>query len=378
MSLNRVEEAAREVGDGNIVILIDEASARHEGALMMAAEKVTPQAVNFMAAQARGLVCLPMTAQRLDELRIPLMAPKNRAAHATAFCVSIEARRDVTTGISAADRATTILTAIDPKCGPEDVVMPGHVFPQRARPGGVLERAGKTEAAVDLCRIADCLPAAVICQMLNADGTLSGLEEVREFAQEEGLKTVSISDLITFRLATERFVEKISSMPFQSELGTFQVHLYENRLDGRRHLAFVKGSIEGGQPTLVRVHTEKVLSDVFLSSRSSAGRELRGAMRQIEEEGRGVLVYLRLQDRDEALAAEFEKDPRPDPAGRRHPRGTFREYGVGAQILADLGLRRVRLLTNHPKKIVALQGFNLEIEEQIPIKSPLPATPDDD
>ncbi|HSR50365.1 MAG TPA: 3,4-dihydroxy-2-butanone-4-phosphate synthase [Acidobacteriota bacterium] len=378
MSLNRVEEAARDVAEGKIVVLIDEASGSHEGALMMAAEKVTPQAVNFMAAQARGLVCLPMTAQRLDQLRIPLMAPKNRAAHATAFCVSIEARRDVTTGISAADRATTILTAIDPNRGPDDVVMPGHVFPQRARPGGVLERAGKTEAAVDLSRIAECLPAAVICQMLNADGTLAGLDEVNEFAQREGLKTVSISDLITFRLATERFVERVASMPFQGELGSFQVHLYENRLDRRRHLAFVKGRIEADQPTLVRVHTESVLSDVFLNNRSSAGRDLRGAMSRIEEEGCGVLVYLSPQDRDEALAEEFEHDSRPDPAGRRHPRGTFREYGVGAQILADLGLRKVRLLTNHPKNIVALQGFDLQIEDQIPIRNPLPATPDDD
>lgn len=376
MSLNRVEEAAREVAEGHLVVLIDEASGRHEGALMMAADKVTPQAVNYMAAQARGLVCLPMTAKRLDQLRIPLMAPKNRAPHATAFCVSIEARRDVTTGISAADRATTILAAIDPKSQAEDIVMPGHIFPQRACPGGVLARAGKTEAAVDLARIAGCQPAAVICQMLNSDGTMADLDEMSEFAEREGLTMLSISDLITFRLATERFVERTASTPYHGEMGSFQVHLYENRLDHRRHLAFVKGEIKADEPTLVRVHAESVLADVFLSFHSEAGRELRGAMRQIEEEGQGVLVYLRPHDREEALAQEIEQDSQP--AGRSHPRGTFREYGVGAQILADLGLRKVRLLTNHPKKIVALQGFNLEITEQIPIKSPLPASLDDD
>ena len=360
--LSSIEEAVDDIRDGKMVIVVDEEDRENEGDLTMAAEKVTPEAINFMAMQGRGLVCLPLTGERLDHLQIPLMSPKNHSAHATAFCVSIEARRDVTTGISAADRATTVLTAIDSKSGPSDIIMPGHIFPLRCCPGGVLQRAGQTEAAVDLVRIAGLQPAGVICEIMNEDGSMARLPQLMEFSRQHGIKIISIVDLITFRMATERFVKQIAFSPFQCDYGSFELRLYENTLDGRHHLAFIKGDIDPSRPTLVRMHAESVLSDVFLSSQSDTGRDLSGALQYIEKEGAGVLVYLSMRDRERSLVAEVE--------GHKAGKGasaSFREFGVGAQILADLGLNQIRLLSNHPKKIVALKGFRLNIVEHVAI-----------
>lgn len=369
MSLDRVADAIEEIREGRMVIVVDEEDRENEGDLTMAAEKVTPEAINFMATHGRGLICLPMTSEALDRLQIPLMVSNNRSVHETAFCVSIEARRDVSTGISAADRATTILTAIDPGTTPEDLIMPGHIFPLRARPGGVLQRAGQTEAAVDLSRIAGLDPSGVICEIMNPDGTMARLPQLRRFADEHGLKLISVVDLIKFRMNTERFVRRVAVTPFRCDFGSFDLHVFENSLDGRQHLVFVKGEIDPGLPTLVRMHAESVLSDVFLTRENPAGKELRSALSVIEHEGCGVLVYLSMTAREDRLLAEVRRMENPDSPP---PKATFRDYGVGAQILADLGLGAIRLLTNHPKKIIGLEGFQLNIVEQIPIETEVP------
>jgi 3,4-dihydroxy 2-butanone 4-phosphate synthase/GTP cyclohydrolase II len=366
MSLDRVEDAISDIRQGKLVIVVDEEDRENEGDLTMAAEMVTPEAVNFMATHGRGLICMPMTEERLDELQVPLMVTQNQSVHGTAFCVGIEARRNVSTGISTADRATTIVTAIADSTRPSDLIRPGHVFPLRAKPGGVLERAGQTEAAVDLARIAGLRPAGVICEIMNEDGTMSRLPELRRFADQHGLKIISVVDLIKFRHKTERLVRRLESAPFSCRYGEFELILFENILDGTRHMAFVKGDVEGDDPVLVRMHTESVLSDVFLSEKNEAGEELRSALRQIESEGCGVLVYLQLKQKDELLQSEI-RDLGTESRPRSTYHGSFRDYGTGAQILNDLGLRRVRLLTNHPKKIVALDGFGLNIVEQLPI-----------
>lgn len=366
MGLNRIEDAVEDIRDGRIVIVVDEEDRENEGDLTMAAEKVTPEAINFMATHGRGLICMPLTAERLDHLQIPLMVSQNQSVHETAFCVSIEARHDVSTGISASDRSNTIRAAIDDASGPRDVVMPGHVFPLRSRPGGVLQRAGQTEAAVDLARIAGLKPAGVICEIMNEDGTMSRLPDLRRFAATHEMKLISVVDLIKFRINNERFVERIASRPFQCDFGEFDLHLYQNRLDGRKHLALTKGDLQGPEPPLVRVQTESVLSDVFHGRDSDSGKELRLALTTLEREGRGAFIYLSMRDRHEVLLAEMGY---VDEGGEKAkpPRATFREYGVGAQILNDLGLKQIRLLTNRPKKIVALEGFELEIVDQIPI-----------
>jgi 3,4-dihydroxy 2-butanone 4-phosphate synthase/GTP cyclohydrolase II len=294
------------------------------------------------------------------------MVTDNQSVHNTAFCVGIEARRNVTTGISTADRATTVRTAIDDRAGPNDLIQPGHVFPLRARPGGVLERAGQTEAAVDLARIAGLKPAGVICEIMNSDGTMARLPQLREFADRHNLRMVSVVDLIRFRLRTERIVRRVETVPFSCEFGSFDLVVYESRLDTGRHLALTKGDLATKEPILVRMHTGSVLGDVFLGKKNQAGRELRSSLETIEREGRGVLVYLRLPNKEELLLEEVSQLKR-----KRGPKstyqGTFREYGLGAQILMDLGLGQIRLLTNHPKKIVALEGFGLNIVEQLPI-----------
>ncbi len=369
MSLDRVADAIEDIRQGKMVIVVDEEDRENEGDLTIAAEKITPEAINFMATHGRGLICMPMTEERLDHLQVPLMVSDNRSVHGTAFCVGIEARKNVSTGISAADRAITVLTAIDRATGPQDLIMPGHVFPLRARPGGVLERAGQTEAAVDLARIAGLAPAGVICEIMNPDGTMSRLPQLREFADQNGLKIISVVDLIRFRLETERFVKRIRTLPFSSDFGDFDLIAYENELDGDHHVALVKGSLGGEEPVLVRVHVESLLGDVFRSRQDTAGRELAGALSQIEAAGRGVLVYLRLKPKNEVLPGELDRHtgnakPVTIPAS-----SAFRHHGIGAQILADLGLRQIRLLTNHPKKIVGLEGFGLNIVEQIPIET---------
>ena len=367
MSLDRVEEAVQDIQDGKMVIVVDEEDRENEGDLTMAAEKATPEDINFMAKYGRGLICLPMTAERLDELKIPLMVSDNQSVHGTAFCVSIEARHNVSTGISAADRAMTILTAVNSRTQAEDLTRPGHVFPLRARQGGVLKRAGQTEAAVDLSRIAGLSPAGVICEVMNEDGTMARLPELIEFREKHNIRIISVVDLIKFRLMTERFVKLVERMHFSSELGDFDLHLFQNKLEGDLHLAFVKGNINGREPVLVRVQKESVLNDVFLGVGGERGSELRTSLRMIEQAGRGVLVYLRFQGQDRLLLEKFQRHSEED-TNVRHP-VDFRDYGIGAQILVGLGLHEIKLLTNHPKKMVGLEGFDLNVVEQIPIEA---------
>ena len=367
MSLSKVEDAIKDIYKGKMVIVIDEEDRENEGDLTMAAEKVTPEAVNFMAKNGRGLICLSMTPERLDTLKIPLMVSENESVHGTAFCVSIEARNNVSTGISASDRAVTILTAVDPGTCPDDLIRPGHVFPLRARRGGVLKRAGQTEAAVDLARIAGLSPAGVICEVMNEDGTMARLKHLKEFGKEHGLKIISVADLIRFRLSTEKFLKRIRSFPFKSELGEFELIVFENELDGDQHLALVKGDIGGEEPVLVRVQKESVLGDVFLSLENETGKELRRSLEIIQEKGRGVVVYLRLRGQKDLLHQEESSSKIPHE-NQSHA-VDFRDYGIGAQILADLGLHRICLLTNHPKKMISLEGFNLNVVEQLPIRT---------
>ena len=374
MSLDKVKDAIDDFRDGKMVIVIDEEDRENEGDLTIAAEKVTPEVINFMAKYGRGLICMPMTGERLRELNIPLMVSKNESTYGTAFCVSIEARRNVSTGISAADRAITIQTAVDPKTQPEDLIRPGHIFPLRARRGGVLKRAGQTEAAVDLARIAGLPPAGVICEIMNDDGTMARLPELKEFSKKHDIKIISVVDLIHFRLKTERFVRQLQKMPFDSEFGRFELCLFENELEGDLHLALVKGDLKGKEPVLVRVQKESVLGDVFLTLKSDHGRELRRSLEMIEQAGRGVLVYLRLRGEERVLLREvrqhqaaLQEQEQELQLGQQHP-VDFRDYGIGAQILASLGLHRIRLLTNHPKKMVGLEGFELDVVEQIPIE----------
>ncbi len=372
MSLDEVRDAIEDFRDGKMVIVIDEEDRENEGDLTIAAEKVTPEVINFMAKYGRGLICMPMTGERLRELNIPLMVAKNESIYGTAFCVSIEARRNVSTGISAADRAITVQTAADPKSQPSDLIRPGHIFPLRARRGGVLKRAGQTEAAVDMARIAGLSPAGVICEIMNDDGTMARLPELKVFGKKHDLKIISVVDLIHFRLKTEQFVRQLQKMPFDSEFGQFELCLFENELEGDLHLALVKGDLSGNEPVLVRVQKESVLGDVFLTLKSDQGRELRRSLEMIEQAGRGVLVYLRLRGEERVLMREVRQhqaalQKQELPLGQPHT-VDFRDYGIGAQILSSLGLHRIRLLTNHPKKMVGLEGFELDVVEQIPIE----------
>ncbi len=368
MSLDRIDGAIEDIREGKMVIVIDEEDRENEGDLTMAAEKVTPEAINFMAKNGRGLICMPTVAERLDELQIPLMVSDNQSTYQTAFCVSIEARHHVSTGISAADRAMTILTAIQPNTLPQDLVRPGHVFPLRARRGGVLKRAGQTEAAVDLSRIAGLYPAGVICEVMNDDGTMARLPELQEFSQRHGIKIISIAELIKFRLKTEKFVRRIDQIPFECEFGQFELALFENELDGDLHVALVKGDLSGEAPVLVRVQSATVLGDTFLSLKSGEGRELRRSLKIIQEEGRGVFVYLRFDGKGKKLFQEVRHHKGEETYKDPHHTESFRDYGIGAQILADFGLHKIQLLTNHPKKIVGLEGFGLTVVEQLPIE----------
>ena len=374
MSTDTIESAIQDIRDGKIVIVVDEEDRENEGDLTMAAEKVTPEAVNFMATHGRGLICLPMTGERLEELKIPLMVAENESIYGTAFCVSIEARRNVSTGISAADRANTILTAIDPDARPQDLTRPGHVFPLKARQGGVLERAGQTEAAVDLARIAGLRPAGVICEIMNEDGTMARLPQLRKFAAKHNLKIISVVDLIKFRLGTEKLVTRMETLPFESEYGDFQLLVYEDQVHRNQHLAFVKGSVADGEPVLVRVQVEAVLADVFQGCHSQAGRELRRSLELIRLADRGVLVYLTLNAVNWKKALQHElKLCRRDREQGAEPE-SFRDFGIGAQILADLGLRDIRLMTNHPKRMIGLEGFGLNVLEYVPISLGQPLT----
>ncbi len=376
VAFDTIQEAIDAVRNGRIVIVMDDEDRENEGDFTIAAEKVTPEAINFMAKNGRGLICLSMTAERIDQLQLPQMVEGNQSRFGTAFTVSIEARHGVTTGISAADRATTILTAINPRSGPGDLVRPGHVFPLRARPGGVLERAGQTEAAVDLARLAGMYPAGVICEIMNEDGTMARGPQLLEVAGVHGLKIVTVADIIAFRLRTETFVHPVAESQVSTDFGDFQAIVFENSLDRQHHLALVKGKILPDEPALVRVQEQSTLIDVFHCARAVGDFHLHEALRMIQQGGRGVFIYLRQEGKTIGLSEETNRqaeaghDPDSAAADAHYPlQGDLRLYGIGAQILRQLGVGKIRLLTNHPRKIVGLQGYGLSVVEQVPVKT---------
>lgn len=371
-----IDEALEDIAKGKMVILVDDEDRENEGDLCMAAEKVTPSAINFMAKHGRGLICLSLTPQRVDDLQLPMMTDENTSQFGTAFTVSIEAKKGVTTGISAADRATTILTAIDPKTGPEDLARPGHVFPLRAKPGGVLQRAGQTEGSVDLSRLAGLYPAGVICEIMSEDGTMARVPELTEIAQRHNLKIITVKDLIHYRIRTERFVKRISDVKLPTEFGEFRAIAYSNDMDNNIHIALVKGEIRPEEAVLVRVHSECLTGDVFGSSRCDCGEQLHRAMRMINDGGKGVILYMRQEGRGIGLANKLKayelQDKGLDTVEANIKLGfkpDLRDYGIGAQILVDLGVRKMRLMTNNPKKIVGLEGYGLKVVERVAIET---------
>jgi 3,4-dihydroxy 2-butanone 4-phosphate synthase / GTP cyclohydrolase II len=354
-----------------MVIIVDDEDRENEGDLMIAAEKVTPEAINFMATHGRGLICLPMTGERLDDLNIPLMVSDhtNSSPYGTAFCVSIEARRNVSTGISAFDRAQTILTAIDPKARPSDLVRPGHIFPLRARDGGVLIRAGQTEASVDLAAIAGLTPAGVICEIMKEDGTMARVPDLVEFAEHHNVKIITVADLIRYRLRTERFIQRSGETTLATRHGEFRMIVFESILDRQTHIALVRGNVENGEDVLVRVQTHCLTGHVFGSPACHCHEQMDRAMEMIASAGRGVLLYLHEMGRSRSGSAllEYHGKHGVDSNETIGLHGEQREYGIGAQILAALNIRSMCILTNHPRKLVALEAYGLKIAAQVPL-----------
>jgi len=370
-----IPDAIAAIARGEMIIVVDDEDRENEGDLTIAADKITPDVINFMAKHGRGLICLPMTGARLDELELPLMVTENSASFGTAFCVSIEAKGRTTTGISASDRAATVLAAVSPKTKPSDLARPGHMFPLRARDGGVLVRAGQTEAAVDLARIAGLTPAGVICEIMNPDGSMARVPELAKFAKRHRLLMITIADLIRHRMRTESLVKRIATASLPTQHGSFTIHAYTNQIDDESHVALVRGDIGDGNRVMVRVHSKCLTGDVFHSMRCDCGPQLDAAMKQIAQEGRGVLLYLHQEGRGIGLANKIRayelQDQGLDTVEANERLGfkpDQRDYGIGAQILRDLGVRTMRLLTNNPRKFIGLEGYGLAVAESLPLE----------
>jgi len=372
-----IEDAVQEIRAGRILVVVDDEDRENEGDLLMAADKATPEAVNFMARHGRGIICMPMMGDRLDQLQISMMVSDNTAPLGTAFTVSVDARRGVTTGTSAYDRAVTIRTLVDPAARAEDLTRPGHIFPLRAMPGGVLRRAGHTEAAVDLARLAGCSPAGVICEVLDEDGGMARVPDLLALARTHGLKVITIKDLIEYRIQKEKLVRRAATTRLPTDYGDFTVIAYETTVDDRVPLALVLGDVAGDAPALVRVHSECLPGDVFGCHRCDCGQQLHKALAIIEREGKGVLVYMRQEGRGIGLLNKLKayelQDQGKDTVEANHVlgfRADLRHYGIGAQILVDLGVRNLRILTNNPKKIVGIEGYGLRVMERVPLETP--------
>ena len=377
MPIATIEEAVADIRDGKMIIIVDDEDRENEGDLVCAAEKVTPEIINFMARHARGLICLPLTEDRCDELHLTTQVADNTSYLGTAFTVSIDARRGITTGISAADRATTILVAVDPAARPQDLARPGHIFPLRAKNGGVLVRPGQTEASVDMARIAGLYAAGVICEIMNEDGTMSRLPQLEQFAAQHKLKMITVADLVRYRICKEMLVRRVVETDLPTVYGRFRAVAYENVINGDVHLAMVMGNVKTDEPVLVRVHTENVTCDMFGSLIDDTGFQLHTALEKIAAERRGVVLYLRQREHSLDLVNQLRtyEVMQQRGIGKRDASletgyGVDRDYGVGAQILHDLGLRKILLLSNHPPKVAALEGFELSVVGNVPLGQP--------